>query len=135
MCSELFNDDQIRTNRLHKLHQGISFRNLAKLGDEVGRDYDLEFLQKLIDVADMDNDGRVAAQEFWVYMKNFAELDRIRAEEKRKAIEVAKAKRVVRACVRACMHAYACVSSLCCVWLVSLSRPLSRCARRVCTDR
>ena len=39
--------------------QGISFRNLAKLSDEVGRHDDLEFLQKLIDVADMDNDGRV----------------------------------------------------------------------------
>eukprot|EP00750_Incisomonas_marina_P001589 INCI1134.1.p1 GENE.INCI1134.1~~INCI1134.1.p1 ORF type:complete len:372 (+),score=95.04 INCI1134.1:168-1283(+) len=92
-----FNENPVVDKFGKPVPKGISFRNLAKLSDEVGRHDDLEFLQKLIDVADMDNDGRVTAQEFWVYMKNFASLEQIRAEEKRKAIEIAKAKRVAAA--------------------------------------
>ena len=41
------------------LIQGISFRNLAKLSDEIGQKHEPEFLQELINIADMDNDGRV----------------------------------------------------------------------------
>lgn len=51
------------------LVQGISFRNLAKLSDEIGQKYEPEFLQELINIADMDNDGRVCIFHILIYCK------------------------------------------------------------------
>merc|ERR1711924_277133 len=64
---KLFDDDN--TNK-------ISFRNLARVAEELGENIDDEDLQDMINQADRDGDGEINIDEFYRIMKkkgNFLE--------------------------------------------------------------
>ena len=64
---KLFDDDN--TNK-------ISFRNLARVAEELGENIDDEELQDMINQADRDGDGEINVDEFYRIMKkkgNFLE--------------------------------------------------------------
>merc|ERR550534_3224434 len=61
----------------------ITFKNLKRVVQELKEDLNDDEIQKMIDVADRDDDGKISADEFWRVMKKRSgdPIDEISSDE------------------------------------------------------